>query len=227
MAKKSTQFNTIECEVRGPITWSDFCELKSPLEKDWGRLKKTAELVIFLQGKHDLRLKINNDGIILALKRRVKGTQAKSEVELQFELSQLKNVLEFIKKLGYKKGLFSFCERYDVQKDGKTLSIKFGSRIGDFFEIEEKIAKKEKVSLTIRKLKRIAQQYDLKVWTKETYEEVKKEAWEKIEAESLVSDKKLHPLINETANKISANDPQKSLNTSITDLKKVTCPICV
>jgi len=64
---------TIECEVRGSITFSDFAEIKTLLERDWGKLDETQELVIFFKGEKDLRLKINKNGIWVIIKKTIKA----------------------------------------------------------------------------------------------------------------------------------------------------------
>ena len=56
----NTNKKQIECELRGPITWSDFFDIKKILEKDYGEFVFTKELTMFIKGNHDLRVKINN-----------------------------------------------------------------------------------------------------------------------------------------------------------------------
>ena len=48
----------LECTLRGPITWADFRELRPIIEKDWGAIHHTSELVVFLRAEKDLRLSL-------------------------------------------------------------------------------------------------------------------------------------------------------------------------
>lgn len=110
--------SSIECEIRGPITWSDFCEIKSLLEEEFGRLRHTRELEVFIKSAQDLRLKLTPKGCILIFKKRIEGKKwSKFENEIKFPLTQLKNVLILLDNFGYKEGFFLFVINMRLKKD--------------------------------------------------------------------------------------------------------------
>jgi len=171
--------NRIECEVRGPITWSDFCEIKDLIEKEFGKLKNEKELVIFIRGKDkDLRLKITSGGCFLVLKKTIhKKTNSKIEKEIKIPHLYISNVLEILNNLGYKMGLLSFSNSYKTKRGSLSIAFKFGTKIGDFFEIEEIVNSKKEVKEAFKRIMEIAKKFDLLVWDKKTYEKVRKRGW--------------------------------------------------
>lgn len=168
----------IECEVRGPITWSDFCEIKPLIEKEFGGFKRSQEIVLFVRADNDIRLKITPENCFLVFKNKIeKKDWSKFEKEIKFPLNQLKNILIFLNNLGYKEAFVSYCDKYEVRKENLTISFKFNTQIGDFFEIEKLIDKKDNISETLEELSSLAKKFDLLLWNKEEYEKIKKEKW--------------------------------------------------
>ncbi len=212
----------IECEIRGPLTWSDFCEIKQEIEKDLGRMRKTIELVIFLQGKKDLRLKINNFGLTLVLKKRInKNLLAKLEQEVHFPLSYLRNILTILDFFGYKKGFFSYCEKYEYLSPTISFSAKFNTKIGDYFEIEEKLIHKNKIALIQKKLVQMARKYGLLVWDEKTFEKIKSQSWQDVVPKKLIINNKPNPLIRDILDKLSASKNKKFLNGGRISIKQI------
>ena len=205
----------IECEIRGCITYSDFVEIKSLIENDWGRFDETPELVIFFKGGHDLRLKINKDGITLVHKKTLnRKVGARKEIELKFELNEIISVIEFIGRFGFKKGLFSYCKRYEVKKDDYSFVVKFNTKIGDIFEIDKKITDKINIKEAYKELFNFSKNYGLNVWDKETYENLIEKSWTGVKKEYVVVNEKIHPAIIATVEEI------KKLNSFDNKLKK-------
>lgn len=188
----------VECELRGPITWSDFNNIKPFIEKEWGSLKHFVELVVFFKGEHDLRLKINNNGVELVLKKTIKKGEARSEIIFKAGIDQIKNAIELIYNLGFTEGLFSnVVERYEVINNNKSISFKFGSRIGNFFEIEELIKDNKKIDNALNRVKRIAKRYGLLIWENEVYQNLVKDSWKNVKFQKLIEGDKIHSKINE------------------------------
>jgi len=74
-------------------------------------------------------------------------------------------------------GLLSFSNNYEAKRGSLSISFKFGTKIGDFFEIEEIVSSKKEVNGAFKRILEIAKKFDLLVWDKETYEKVKKRGW--------------------------------------------------
>lgn len=213
----------IECEIRGCITYSDFIEIKPLIEKDWGRFEQTPELVVFFKGGHDLRLKINKEGVILVHKKTLnKQVGSRKEIELKFKLSEINSVIEFINRFGFKKGLFSYCKRYEVRKGDYSLTIKFNTKIGDIFEIDKKISNNESSKNAYKELLNIASKYGLSVWDKETYKKIIEKSWLGAQKESIAIKGKIHNLIIDTIKEIRKvnNEHNKNKNKTISSIIK-------
>lgn len=196
----------IECEVRGCITYSDFIEIKSLIEKDWGKLDETPELVIFFKDGHDLRLKINKTGIILVHKKTLdKEIGAREEIELRFKLDEINLVIEFIKRFGFENGLFSHCKRYEVKRGDYSLAVKFNTKIGDIFEIDKKISDEKRIKEAHKELVNLSTKYGLSVWDKKTYEKIIEKSWAGAQRESIKIKEKIHPAIINTMEEIKKN----------------------
>jgi len=212
----------IECELRGPITWSDFNDIKSSVEKKWGPLTHFVELVVFFKGEHDLRLKINNNGVELVLKKTVKKSEAKSEVVFKSGIDQLENAVSLVYNLGFTEGLFSYVEKYEAVKNNKSISFKFGSQIGDFFEIEELVTDGKKVNAALKRIKRIVRQHGLLIWDKKVYQNLIKNSWKDVRPQKLIDAGKISPRIREVYARIqnSRNKNLRKKNVTISDLLK-------
>lgn len=187
----------IECEIRGCITRGDFLEIKNSLKCDWEELNGTPELVIFFNTFGDLRLKINKFGCMLTLKKTIdRQTHTRKESELKFALENLNEVIEFLEQINCGSGLFSYCYRYDAVRDNQTISIKFDSKIGDVFEIEELVSDNAEFTPVYKRLKEVADKYGLKPWSQEAYHKIIVDSWLGAQPEPLLINGNFHPLIS-------------------------------
>jgi len=219
-----TDEKNIECEIRGQITRGDFNEIKSEIENDFGKMKQGPELVIFFKGEYDLRLKFNKSGGILAWKQTVsKKTSSKKEVELKFSFDSILGVIEFLDKLGFNNGLFSYCYRFDSPRKTQQISIKFNTQIGDLFEIDEMTKERNDFDKIYKNLTKIANKYGLKPWKKEAYNSILKSSWKDVNPESLIINGKIHFLIKKVIEECSSSNNIKELvysNNTIADILK-------
>lgn len=203
---KKTQI--IECELRGPITWNNFVLLKDHIEKKWGYIDKTAELVMYAKGTRDFRLKINKYGIQLILKYRARKGEAKFEREINIEPKYLIPLIDILSYIGETKWVLDYIEKFEVRKDTSSISFKFDSRMGDFFEIEEMVSGKKEIPKAINRIKEIAAGLGLQLWDKEIFEKISKQSWDGIRSEPLIKNQSLHPLITKAllANNFTLNE---------------------
>ncbi|MEX0587415.1 MAG: glycosyltransferase [Patescibacteria group bacterium] len=186
------------CSVRGPITWSDFNELRMSLEKDWGRLEHTPELVIFFQGDRDIRVKINLRRALLVWKERSNGGLAeKRKVEASFNLGHIRELLEILSSLGLKEVLFSNTEVYKSHKGKRHLYINFGSRIGDFFELQELADGHSGLGKIRGGLTRMAERYGLKIWSRKAYHKIFYDSWRDFPPQPIISNGQVNAVVAE------------------------------
>ncbi|MFH1551659.1 MAG: glycosyltransferase [bacterium] len=185
----------IECELRGPITWNNFVSLRNCVEKRWGYIDKTAELVMYAKCNRDFRLKINKYGIHLILKYRAKKGEAKFEREINIEAKYLIPLLDILCYIEETKWVLSYIEKFEARKGASSISFKFGSRMGDFFEIEELVSGKKEIPNAINRIKNIAAEIGLQLWDKKVFEKISTQSWDGIKPESLINNHSLHPLI--------------------------------
>lgn len=192
----NTRPDDIECEIRGCITRSDFNEIRIDIEKDWGKLDESPELVIFFKGENDLRLKINKNGGALVLKKTIdQESGSRRETELLFKPEDMREVVNFINQLGFKNGLFSYCHRFNASNGNKSISIKFDTKIGDLFEVDEVVNNKTNFINVRNNLIKIVARYGLNAWSNETYKKIIDDSWSGVKTETLLQKDKLHPLI--------------------------------
>ena len=143
----------VECKVRGCITRSDFNDIRHFIEKDWGRFDEGFELVIFFKKDYDLRLNINKNGCILSAQKNInKRWGVKQKTEFLFTLNEVPKIINLLNQIGFTKGLFSLCYRYDANKSNKFISFKFDTKIGDLFELGEIINNKNNFNKAYYKL---------------------------------------------------------------------------
>ena len=128
---KQKQNQSIECEIRGPITWSDFCEIRGLIEEEFGKLKHERELVIFIKDQDkDLRLKVTSLACFFIFKKTIdRKTGSKIEKEIKIPHTQLKNILTMLSNLGYKKGFLSFSNNYEAKKGPFSITLNFVPRL--------------------------------------------------------------------------------------------------
>ena len=198
----------IECELRGPITWNNFVLLRDRIEKKWGHIDKTAELVMYAKGTRDFRLKINKYGIHLILKYRAKKGEAKFEREINIEPKYLMPLIDILCHIGETKWVLTYIDKFEARKAESSISFKFGPRMGDFFEIEEMVSNKKEIPKAINRIKEIATELGLQLWDKEIFEKISKQSWDGIKPEPLIRNQSLHPLITKalTVNNFTLNE---------------------
>jgi len=220
--KNLIETKTLECEVRGCITMCDFNEIKTVIEQDWGKLDESPELVIFFKNNYDLRLKINKHGCSLILKKTIdKKIGIRKEAELKFKLNQIPNAINFLNQLGNKQGLFSYCHRFNGSKNNQNISIKFNTRIGDLFEIEQMVEKKSDYKKIHCKLTKLVAKYGLKIWSQQIYQQIIEKSWKNVMPEPLLKNNTLHPLIKKIVSEINkGNKSKKGAATSIASILK-------
>ncbi len=177
----------LECELRGPITWSDFFDLKKRIEEDFDEFVVTKELAIFIKGEHDLRMKINNKGGRFVYKRRIGINDYKKEIEVNIKKAEILKFVEVLSLLGYNNSLYSYVEKYDAEKDNKSFSVKFGSKIGDFFEIETLLTDEGDINQTTLEMENYVKKIGLNLWSNEAYSELLKSLWKNEKEEPMFS----------------------------------------
>jgi len=190
---KKNQF--IECELRGPITWNDFVALRNRIEEKWGNINKVTELAAFAKGVNDFRLKINKYGIHLIFKYRAKKGKAKFEREIDIQPKYLIPLLDILHNIGETKWVLSYADKFEAHKDASSISFKFGSQIGDFFEIEELVSNKKEIPKAINRIKNIANELGLQLWDKKIFEKISQQSWDGVQPQPLIKNQTLHPLI--------------------------------
>lgn len=206
----------IECEVRGPITWGDFQAIKKDLEKGWGDLVFSKELVLFATGNQDIRIKISNQSCKLIYKEGVASDNARNENEVNIACSDIPALIRFLHGIGENEWALSFAEKYEARKRNSSITLKFGTRIGDFFEIEELVSEESEITNALGKVKKDASRLGLSLWEKEAFVELTEKAWEHVVPQPLISGNQLHPLVAQTLESIETN----SNETTIADLLK-------
>ena len=185
----------IECELRGPITWNNFVLLKNCVEKKWGHIDKTSELVAFAKNKRDFRLKINKYGIQLILKYRARKGEAKFERQITIEPKYLIPLIDILSYIGETQWVLDYLDKFEAHKGKSSISFKFNSRMGDFFEIEELVSSKKEITKAIRRIKETAAKLGLELWDEKTFEKITKQSWKNVPIEPLIKNKSLHPLV--------------------------------
>jgi glycosyltransferase involved in cell wall biosynthesis/adenylate cyclase class IV len=170
----------LECELRGPITWSDFLDLKKKIEEDFGTFKVTKELAIFIQGAHDIRIKINTDGGSFVYKRKVGINDYKKEIEVSITKKDILKLIETVSYIGFNGALYSYVEKYEAKQDNKSFSVKFGSKIGDFFEIETLLSNESDIAKATRDMEKYIVQLGLQLWNNEVYDDLVKSSWKDV-----------------------------------------------
>jgi len=212
----------IKCEVRSCITQSDFNEIRPCIERDWGKLDETPELVVFFKTSSDLRLEISKNGCVLSVKRTVdKNKGTRQENKLLFGLSEISIVVDFLIQLGLTKGLFSYCYRYYCEtKLNRSISIKFNTKIGDLFELDEIVGKQTNLEKVRGELIKLAKTYGLNPWTQETYKKIIKDSWNGVLEEPLYVNGKLHPLIKKVIQELKYKRITLPVNQSVSAILK-------
>ncbi|MEW6408339.1 MAG: glycosyltransferase family 2 protein [Patescibacteria group bacterium] len=203
----------IECELRGPITWNDFMVLRSRVEEKWGGMTRVVELTMFAKGRHDFRLKINKYGVHLILKYKAKKGEAKFEREIDINPKHLASLIDILHNIGETKWVLSCVDKFETRKGPSSISFKFGSRIGDFFEIEELVSDKKEIPEAISRIKKIAAEFGLQLWDKRIFEKISNQSWDGVRSEPLIKNQILHPLIIKA---LTANDFLFAFNESET-----------
>ncbi len=168
----------LECELRGPITWSDFFDIKKRLEENYGEFVCTKELAIFIKGDYDLRVKINNSkGSKFVYKKSIGINDYKKEVEIDIKETEILKLIEILSSIGFNNSVYSYVEKYNAKKDNKSFSVKFGSKIGDFFEIETLLVNEKDIDNATLEMKNYIKKIGLNLWSNEAYNEVLKSSW--------------------------------------------------
>ncbi len=135
-------------------------------------------MVIFFKKDHDLRLNINKNGCILSVQKNInKRRGIKQKIEFLFTLNEVPKIINLLSRIGFTKGLFSPCYRYDANKLNKFISFKFDTKIGDLFELSEIINNKNNFNKVYYKLLNLAHTYTLNPWAQEIYEKIVKTSW--------------------------------------------------
>ncbi len=217
------QSKNIECEVRGCITQSDFNAIRADIEKDWGKLDESPELVIFFKGENDLRLKLDKNGAVLVLKKTIDGESgSRQEIELKFKLKDIYKVISFIDQLGFKEGLFSYCHCFKASRADKSISIKFNTKIGDLLEIDELVSEDADFTSVRNSLVKMFSKYGLNVWTNKAYKQIINDSWNGVNPEALIQKSKLHPLIRKVMsnNSVQIKRPGNRLARTVASIIK-------
>lgn len=158
-------------------------------------MNRIVELALFAKGSHDFRLKINKYGVHLIFKYRAKRGEAKFERQIDIKPEHLMPLIDILHNIGETKWVLSYADKFEACKGTSSISFKFGSQVGDFFEIEELVSKKKDIPAAINKIKKTAKELGLQLWDKDTFEKIKKQSWEGVSSEPLIKNQIPHPLI--------------------------------
>jgi adenylate cyclase class IV len=216
-----TKANLIECELRGPITWNDFTAVQNDVERKWGPLIRTVELVLFAKGKNDFRIKIDNLGAKLVLKYRAKAGEARFEREVAIRHEDVPQLAEIMHRLGERRWVMSYVDKYEAHRGNSSVCFKFGSQIGDFFEIEEMVHGKNDIPAAIQKIRSTAEKLGLQLWDRNTFKKLSFQSWENVKPEPLIGPNgSLHPFILQALNQIGLMNIETSSETIAEVLKR-------
>lgn len=175
----------LECELRGPITRADFVELEKRIGVDFGNFRATKELAIFIQGTHDLRIKITPDGGRLVYKNKIGINDYKQEIEVGIEKEYILNQIEILSAIGFNQARFSYVEKHEAKKGNRSFCVKFGSKIGDYFEIETLVSTEKDIAKVTEDMENYINQIGLQLWSQETYNDLLADSWKDTETEPL------------------------------------------
>lgn len=179
----------LECELRGPITQSDFFDLKKKIGEYFGEFAVTKELAIFIRGTHDIRIKINNNGGCLVYKSGIGINDYKKEIEVKVDSSEVLKLIEILSRIGFNNALYSYVEKYEATKDNKSFSVKFGSKIGDYFEIETLLSEEKEIKHATLEMENYIKQVGLDLWSNKIYDNLLKSSWKDSKEEPMFDEK--------------------------------------
>ncbi len=168
-----------EVEIRGPLPKGEYKRIFSLLTKR-GKLTKTSwqKVIFFHVRKDNLSLKKDHDQEKIVLKYGDWQKGNRKEVEVHLQKGQFEKALTVFKWLGLNKGRVAPALRQDFSYRGIQISLKTRCVIGPHYEMETNVSSLRQISITQKKLVRLAQSLGLKVWTELEYRQHTHARWE-------------------------------------------------
>lgn len=185
----------IECEIRGPVKNNKVGNLILRLQKKWKKLDGTSEVIVFFKDRKNLRFKLNKNYCSVVAKWVIENEASRRESEMLFPVKKTLEVMNTLQNNGYKRGVLSYCKRWNGQNKTSNVSLLVGTRMGNFFELEKKEKNPKNIKKTIQLLTEVAKQEKLKTWTEKKYKKLVQNVWAKTKPETLMSGASIHPLI--------------------------------
>lgn len=172
----------IELELRGPLksNLNDFLH-KCAQKTLMGNFKHQYNMTIYPQGSLDIRIKFRNEQPYIVFKKSIKSenTQAseKIEVDKPITLNDAYRLIDLYKLLDVDEAIISSVENYHFKVDGFDFSIKIGSEIGTFWEIDtvynEEASDEDKKTVQ-KRMNVIVKKLGLKTWTQDEFKQANK-----------------------------------------------------
>jgi GT2 family glycosyltransferase len=138
-------------------------------------------MTIYPQGSLDIRIKFRDDQPYIVFKKTIQSedTQVseKIEVDKPITIEEMYRVIYLYKLLDVEKAIVSSVENYHFQIDEFDFSIKIGSEIGAFWEIDtvyDEETKDEDKEAVRSQMLDIIQKLGLTTWTQEEFKQVNK-----------------------------------------------------
>src|SRR3989338_5399072 len=179
-----------EIELRGPLRHGEeavFYNLKNYL-----KIVKDKQLVVFMKELPlSLRIKSNQSlpYIEFIQKKKFKNLRSiHNEIGFRIQKKDVKDFLSILAQLGINKGFYSPVDRTDIFFSDITWSIKKGSIIGDYWEVEatdELASKLKKKTSSIKYLMRSASGLGLKFWSETEFKTHMYFSWKKVKPKPL------------------------------------------
>ena len=166
--------NMIKVELRGflPEKGHQLNALFEKLRAYFGQSYDTEELVIFFKYKKDVRVRITKKDLEFLLKTKPdsKNSNMQNETVAKIPVSQSESFIRMLDIVGYKEGLFSYCNKFYYKKDKIGFCLKLNSVLGDFFEVSKRINSTKDYKKTTDSLTLILKKLGLKAWSDDYYQ---------------------------------------------------------
>ena len=168
--------------IRGPLLEGDFFNKQYKIEKIWGRVQSSNELIIYFRDKLDTRVVASRKGLSLEIRKTVNYIyKTKSISTLQLPFHKVLDLFNFLKNLGHKKGIISNGVYYECGNENYKFIFRSSSRIGSFFEIYLKNPINSDLTVISNHLKEICRYLGLNIWTEDNFKSLVNSIHEKRE----------------------------------------------
>lgn len=162
-----------EVELRGMLKNKEKKDLERFLVKN-GKLVKKYRRTLWCFEKSwgeglDLRIKNTNGEYIFSLKTGNPGKADRREISIPISKNKTKEAFDFLKLLGYKKGMKAKRNAQIYKYDGIEWAIIEIPKHGYYFEAEKMVSEKDNAPKAEKEIRETCQQLGLKIFTaKET-----------------------------------------------------------